>query len=70
MSKLKVILALGWCVAGLLALQMVLRAETATATVRNGPVPVPNVVETIRTRCELPANTVVFVVRPDDAVPR
>jgi hypothetical protein len=61
MSKLKVLLALGWCVAGLLALQMVLRAETATATVRNGPV--PSVVETIRTRCELPANTLVFVVR-------
>ena len=62
MSKLKLLLAAGWCVAGLLALQMVLRADTAGA----GPGrPVPTVVEAIRTRCELPANTVVFVVRPD-----
>jgi hypothetical protein len=51
-------------VAGLLALRMVLHAETVKAATRTGAM--PGVVETIRTRCELPANTVVFVVQPGD----
>lgn len=53
MKKLELLFATGWVIAGLLALRMVLRAP-ATAS---------PLVETIRTRCELPAGTVVFVVR-------
>jgi hypothetical protein len=64
MSKLRLVLAAGWCVAGLLALNMVLRAQGGAAPKAGRP---SSVVEAIRTRCELPANTVVFVVRPDRA---
>lgn len=62
MSKLRLLLAAGWCVAGLLALKMTLRAQAMASAGRPG-----SVIEAIRTRCELPANTVVFVVRPGAA---
>jgi len=65
MSKLRLLIAAIWGVTGLFALQMVLRAGTAKAALPAGT-SLP-VVEAIRTRCELPANTVVFVVRPETA---
>ena len=61
MRKLELLSAVGWCIAGLLALRMVLAAPAATA----GPATPHNkrpVVEAIRTQCQLPAGTVVFVV--------
>ena len=54
MKKLEFIAALGWTIAGLIALRMVLVARPAD------PRPV---VEAIRASCDLPAGTVVFVVR-------
>lgn len=64
-----------WCLAGLLTLDVVLRASsprpprtTATAA---PVVPVDSlpVITQIRTRCELPAGTVVFVVRGREQAP-
>jgi hypothetical protein len=63
MSKRKLLFGAGWCVAGLLALAMALRVQPAGA---KAGVAASTVVEAIRTRCELPANTVVFVVRPEE----
>ena len=54
MKKLEVLSAIGWCVAGLLAMRMVLHVPAMESR---------SVVEAIRNRCELPAGTVVFVVR-------
>jgi hypothetical protein len=58
MKKLELLSAIGWCIAGLLALRMVLGAQPATAR---------PVIEEIRTSCQLPAGTVVFVVRDSGA---
>lgn len=62
MTKLEMLSAAGWGAAGLLALRMVIAAQPAASAPltpgSRGPV-----VETIRTKCELPAGTVVFVVR-------
>jgi hypothetical protein len=68
MSKAQLLLAAGWCVAGLLALRMALRVEPARAA--SGAARPTSVIESIRTRCELPANTVVFVVRPEEEATR
>lgn len=64
-----------WCLSGLLTLDVVLRTTSRRpprATVTAAPV-VPAdslpVVELIRTRCELPAGTVVFVVRGREPAP-
>jgi hypothetical protein len=54
MKKLELLSTAGWATAGLLALRMVL-ATPATAR--------QPVVEAIRASCDLPAGTVVFVVR-------
>lgn len=54
MKKLEIVFGAGWAMAGLLALRMVMG---------NAPASQGSVVEEIRTRCELPAGTVVFVVR-------
>jgi hypothetical protein len=59
-----------WCIAGLLTLDIALRAPA-----HRRPSPPPPavdslpVVDQIRTRCELPAGTVVFVVRDRGALP-
>jgi hypothetical protein len=58
MKKLELLFAVGWCIAGLLALRMVLGAR---------PAAVRPVIEEIRTTCQLPAGTVVFVVRDSGA---
>lgn len=58
MRKLEVLSAFGWCIAGLLATRMILRVPR----VESQPL-----VESIRASCELPAGTVVFVVR--DSLP-
>ena len=58
MKKLEVLSAFGWCVAGLLAMKMIVRAPRAESQ---------PLVESIRASCELPAGTVVFVVR--DSLP-
>jgi hypothetical protein len=66
MKKLELLSAIGWCIAGLLALRMVLGAPPAAAV----PAPLPAVrpvIEEIRTSCQLPAGTVVFVVRDSEA---
>jgi hypothetical protein len=53
-----------WCIAGLLTLDIALRAP-APRRPPSTPLVADSlpVVEQIRTRCELPAGTVVFVVR-------
>jgi len=60
-----------WCLAGLLTLDVVIRTP-----VRRPPPPRPTsaadslpVITQIRTRCELPAGTVVFVVRDQEPLP-
>ena len=58
MKKTELIFAAGWGIAGLLALSMVTRSPVTS----HRPV-----VEAIRASCELPAGTVVFVVR--DSIP-
>jgi hypothetical protein len=69
-----------WCVAGLLTLDVVLRsssrparppwtAGSAAPAAPAAPVDSLPVVQLIRTRCELPAGTVVFVVRGKEAAP-
>jgi hypothetical protein len=57
MNKTRLLLAMGWCLTGLLALRMVLRSQPAS---------VAATIETIRTRCEMPAGTVVFVVTGEE----
>jgi hypothetical protein len=60
-----------WCLAGLLTLDVVLRvparrATPAGVTPANDTIPV---ITQIQTRCELPAGTVVFVVRRTEVSP-
>jgi hypothetical protein len=60
-----------WCLAGLLTLDIALRAPTrlrTPPTYRAATDTLP-VVTQIQTRCELPAGTVVFVVRGREASP-
>lgn len=60
-----------WCVAGLLTLDIALRAPArrhTTPVFGDRPDTLP-VLTQIRTRCELPAGTVVFVVRGREASP-
>ena len=58
MRKLEVLSAFGWCIAGLLAMKMLLPVSRPSSQ---------PLVESIRASCELPAGTVVFVVR--DSLP-
>lgn len=58
MKKRELLFAAGWVIAGLVALNMVLGAQPPESR---------PLVETIRTSCELPAGTVVFVVRDGEA---
>jgi len=66
-----------WCLAGLLTLDVVLRASprpprpprTAAAVAPAVAIDSLSVVHLIRTRCELPAGTVVFVVRGRESSP-
>lgn len=52
-----------WCCAGLLTLDVVLRASPRPrSAVTATPADSLPVIQMIRTRCELPAGTVVFVV--------
>lgn len=55
MKKLEMFTALGWTVAALLALRMLLPPRPVVAS--------PPVVAAIRASCDLPPGTVVFVVR-------
>ena len=67
MKKCELLFAAGWVIAGLVSLHMVLGAQPPEnrTVVDNGPL-----VESIRTSCELPAGTVVFVVRdPTEGAP-
>lgn len=61
-----------WCLAGLLTLDVVLRASPSRRLAQ-APNPLAAdslpVVNLIRTRCELPAGTVVFVVRDNREAP-
>ena len=60
-----------WCLAGLLTLDIVLRTparHTTPANVEPARDTLP-VITQIRTRCELPAGTVVFVVRGREEAP-
>jgi hypothetical protein len=60
-----------WCIAGLLTLDIALRApghQRARPALREAADTLP-VVTQIQTRCELPAGTVVFVVRGREASP-
>ena len=63
-----------WCLAGLLTLDVVLRAAprpqrpTLAAASAGYPDSMP-VVDLIRSRCELPAGTLVFVVRGRETSP-
>jgi hypothetical protein len=64
MRTVRLVFVAGWWLAGLLVLHQTLAPTRRTA---GGPAPTASdslpVVEAIRTRCELPAGTVVFVVR-------
>lgn len=55
-----------WCMAGLLTLDIVLRAGPAGSAVRDAAVDSLPAVTALRTRCELPAGTLVFVVAPEE----
>jgi hypothetical protein len=55
MKKLDLLFGVGWAIAGLLALKMVLAVRPVAQP--------PAVVDAIRESCQLPAGTVVFVVR-------
>lgn len=60
-----------WCLAGLLTLDIVLRTPAHRATppkVEPARHTLP-VITQIRTRCELPAGTVVFVVQGGEPAP-
>ena len=60
-----------WCLAGLLTLDIVLRTPTYRATPAKAEPATDTlpVITQIRTHCELPAGTVVFVVRGREAAP-
>lgn len=57
MTRLRLLFAAGWCLAGLLALRMVLRAPGEIRTS-------DAFAASLRDRCDMPAGTVVLVV-PD-----
>jgi len=61
-----------WCVAGLLTLDVVLRTPASRPPRPPRPAVTADslpVITQIRTRCELPAGTVVFVVRDQEPSP-
>ncbi len=60
MKKRELLFAAGWVIAGLVSLQMVLGAQPPETRHSSDQLPL---VESISTSCELPAGTVVFVVR-------